>query len=115
MSMENAIDDIHIIYLLVAIVTWILGYFHTGRFVRPKWKIPGKFLFYIAVSFGLAIWINHLSLIFIIGHPLVGIIFHIRACQKNGINWVKCEPREEYLKLQEKWARGEFTRKNDEK
>ena len=101
--------DMHYLYLLLAVLIWFLGYFHTGRFVRPKWKIPGKFIFYIAVSYGLAYWFEHWSLIFIIGHPLIGLIFHIRACRKNDINWVNCEPRDKYIELQEKWGKGEIS------
>jgi hypothetical protein len=101
-------DNIHFLYLFFAVVICMLGYIHSGRFVRPKWKIPGKFIFYTGVSFGLALWIGPFSLIFIIGHPLVGIIFHIRACRMNYIDWLKCEPREKYLELQERWASGDL-------
>jgi len=96
------------IYIALAVIIWFTGYFHTGRFVRPKWKIPGKFLFYIAVSFGLIWWLGHYSLIFIIGHQLIGLAFHWRICKQNSINWITCEPRERYLELQEKWAKGNF-------
>ena len=109
MNIEITQDNIHFLYLLIAIGIWILVYLHTGRFVRPKWKRAGKFIFYVGVSFGLAIWIGHFSLLFIIGHPLLGLFFHIRACKKYSIDWLKCEPREEYLKLQEKWASGART------
>lgn len=97
------------IYTALAVVLWTAGYFHTGRFVRPKWKIPGKFLFYVGVSLGLTLWVGHYSLIFIIGHQLLGFIFHVRICKKHDINWLTCEPVEQYLALQEKWARGDFS------
>jgi len=97
--------------LLIAAEIWILGYLHTGRFVRPRWKIPGKFIFYVGVSFVLALWIGHFSLIFIIGHQLIGLIFHIRACNRNNINWLRCEPRDKFLELQEKWASGDFKKR----
>jgi len=113
MSIEITRDSIHFLYMLMAIGIWILGYIHTGKFVRPKWKRPGKFIFYVGVSFVLAIWVGHFSVLFIIGHPLIGLMFHIRACQKNSIDWLNCQPREEYLKLQEKWASGDFRRKTE--
>lgn len=95
-------------YLIIAIIIWGIGYLHTGRFVRPKWKIPGKFLFYIGVSLGLAYWLGHYSLIFIIGHQLIGLAFHWITCKRHDINWITCEPRERYLALQEQWAKGDF-------
>ncbi|MEM8896768.1 MAG: hypothetical protein AAGC85_01625 [Bacteroidota bacterium] len=96
-------------YLLLALLIWGLGYLHSGRFVQPRWKIPGKFFFYVSVSAVLAWYLGAYSLFFIILHPLIGLIFHIRTCEKNGIKWLSCEPREKYLALQEKWARGDFS------
>jgi len=93
--------------LLIALVLWLAGYFHTGKYVRPKWKIPGKLFFYLAVSTGLVYYFDYYALLFILGHPLLGLLFHIRICKKHHINWINCEPREKYIELQEKWARGE--------
>ena len=104
-------NQIEIFYLITAIIIWIAGYIHNGRFVRPKWKIPGKFIFYIGVSFLLTYWIEHYALIFILGHPLIGVLFHIKACKENNINWQTCEPKDKYLELQEKWAKGNFSNK----
>ncbi|MBK6263409.1 hypothetical protein JKA74_00065 [Marivirga sp. S37H4] len=102
--------NIEIAYLLLATAIWFAGYFHNGRFVRPKWKIPGKFVFYVGVSFALTYWFGHWALIFILGHPIIGLIFHTKVCRENNINWLSCEPREKYLELQEKWAKGDFTK-----
>lgn len=99
-------NNIEIINLVVAIIIWFAGYFHSGRFVRPKWKISGKFVFYVLGSFALTYWIGHWALIFILGHPMIGLIFHMKVCKENNINWITCEPREKYLELQEKWAKG---------
>jgi hypothetical protein len=38
----------------------------------------------------------------------MGFIFHLKICKKHGINWISCEPREKYIALQEKWAKGEI-------
>ena len=95
-------------YLGLATLFWIVQYLHNGRFVRPRWKIPGKFIFYITVSFLLIGWIGHLSLLFIIGHPMIGFIFHLKICRENNIDWLACEPREAYQALMDKYARGEF-------
>lgn len=108
-------NDIEIIYPIIATVIWIAGYFHTGRFVRPKWKIPGKFVFYVGLSYALTHWFGHWSLLFIFGHPILGLVFHLKICKENNIHWITCEPREKYLELQEKWAKGDFSKtKKDE-
>lgn len=103
-------SNIVITYSVLAVIIWFAGYLHNGKFVRPKWKIPGKFIFYVGVSFALTYWFTHWSLLFIIGHPLIGFIFHIKVCATHNINWKTCEPREKYLKLQEKWAKGDFSK-----
>ena len=100
--------NVEIILLLVAALLWFLGYFHSGRFVRPKWKIRGKFIFYMGISFALVHWFGYWGLLFIIGHPLIGLWFHFKVCKENNIDWITCEPRHKYLELQEKWASGDF-------
>ena len=102
-------NNIQIYYLIISIGIWILGYLHNGKFVRPKWKIPGKFIFYVGVAFLLVFWFQHWALIFIIGHPLIGLIFHTKICKAHDINWLTCEPRERYIEIQEKWAKGDFS------
>lgn len=102
--------NIELLYVLIAILIWTVGYCHTGRFVRPKWKIPGKFIFYVSISFLLANWVGHWSFLFIIGHPLIGLLFHIKVCKANNIDWVTCHPQEKYLQLQEQWAKGDFSK-----
>ena len=87
---------------------WFLVFFHTGKLVRPKWKIPGKFIFYVAISWALTHWLGHWALIFILGHPLLGFIFHIVVCKKHHIDWRTCQPRDKYLALQTKWSKGDF-------
>lgn len=101
-------------YMLTASFIWFLGYFHNGRLVRPKWKIPGKFFFYVSISCLLAHWYAHYSLLFIIGHPLIGLIFHTKICRENAINWWTCQPEERYLEIQERWAKGDFSKTKKE-
>ena len=108
-------NDTQYYYLILSILIWLLGYFHTGKFVRPRWKIPGKFIFYVGVSFALVYWLRHWGLIFIIGHPLIGLIFHLKVCKDNDINWLSCEPKEKYIALQEKWAKGDFSKSPESK
>lgn len=100
----------HSFYLALALVIWCVGYvFFGGRFVRPKWKQPGKLLAYLAISWGLLLWVGHYALIFIVGHQAIGAIGHYRICKKHGIDWRTCQPEEKYLALTEKWARGDFS------
>jgi len=106
-------SDLVYLYLAILIILWLLGYFHTGKFVRPKWKIPGKFVFYVGVSTVLAHFLGHFGLIFIVGHPAIGLIFHTKVCKENNINLLTCEPRQKYLELQEKWAKGDFAKAKD--
>lgn len=106
---------IELVYLFIAILIWFAGYLHNGRFVRPKWKIPGKFIFYIGVSFVLVHWLGHWGVIFIIGHPLLGLVFHLKICKENDIDWLTCEPSEKYLGLQKKWAKGDFSKSTKKK
>ena len=108
-------SSLELLYLVIATVVWTVGYLHTGRFVRPKWKIPGKFIFYMSMSFVLAYWLAHWALIFILGQPLIGLIFHIMVCKSHRINWLSCQPRAQYLELQERWAKGDFTTTVEEK
>ena len=108
-------NKLELLYISLAVVLWFTGYFLNGKFVRPKWKIPGKFIFYTTLSFFLTHWINHYSLIFIIGHPLIGMLFHIKACKEHDINWLTCQPRNKYIELQEKWAKGDFGSKIKDK
>jgi len=100
-------------YFLLSSFIWLLGYFHNGRLVRPKWKVPGKFLFYVGVSTLLAYFFQHYALIFIILHPLIGLYFHTKICREHNINWWTCQPEEKYLELQERWAKGDFGKKDD--
>lgn len=108
-------NRLEIIYTALAIAIWVAGYFHNGRFVRPKWKIPGKLVFFVGVSYILAHWQEHWALVFIFGHPLLGLFFHIKICREHGINVFTCEPREKYLGLQEKWASGNFKKEHQDK
>jgi len=107
---QFSIELYHYLYLSLALVIWLVGYhFFGGRFIRPKWKIPGKLIAYLLISTCLLIWIGHFALIFIIGHQLSGGIGHFIICKKHGIDWKTCQPEEKYLELTEKWAKGDFS------
>ena len=65
-----------VIDLGVAIVVWSIGFAVFGRFIAPRWKVLGKLVFYLSVSTLLSWWIQHWSLLWIVGHPLLGLAGH---------------------------------------
>jgi uncharacterized membrane protein len=92
-----------LIDLAVALVLWLSGFVVFGRFISPRWKIGGKLVFYLAVTALLSAWVGHWSLIWVIGHPALGVGGHIWWCRKHDINWLTCEPRDRYLAIRP-WA-----------
>ena len=95
--------------MAIAAALLVLMALRYGALVRPRWKLPGKVLFYLGVSLALAATVGHWSLIFIIGHQLAGFIGHLVICHKHEIHWWTCEPRDRYLALQTRWAEGRQT------
>lgn len=90
--------------MTVAVALWSLMALRYGSLVRPRWKLPGKALFYLGVALALASTVGHWSLIFIVGHQLLGFVGHLAMCRKHAIDWWTCEPRDRYLALQTEWA-----------
>lgn len=91
------------IHMVLATTLWLCGFALFGRFIAPRWKIFGKLFFYLLVSYLLSIWLGNWALIWIVGHPLLGVAGHIWWCRQNSINWLTCQPRERYLELRP-WA-----------
>lgn len=107
-NFEHVADE-HLYYLLLALVVWLLGFrYFGGRFIRPKWKIPGKFIGYMTISFILLIYLGHYALFFILGHQGLGGVGHYFICKHHNIDFWTCEPEAKYLEVTERWARGEF-------
>jgi hypothetical protein len=92
------------ILLLIAALLQLLLYRVFGRFVAPRWKIFPKFGFYFLITWILATSLGWWSLVWIIGHPVLGILAHAFWCRNHGIDWRTCEPREAYLRLRP-WGR----------
>ncbi len=99
----------------IALVLWCAGFVLFGRFIVPRWKVAGKLLFYLALAVLLSYQFDHWSLLWIIGHPLLGIGGHIWWCQRHGINWLSCRPRAKYLQLRPWASRDGFTRGNEKR
>ncbi|MEM9492045.1 MAG: hypothetical protein AAGC55_23060 [Myxococcota bacterium] len=90
--------------MAIALALWLPMALWFGRLVRPHWKVIGKAAFYFAVAYGLARAFGHWSLLFILGHPVLGLLGHLAICRKHAIDWWTCEPRERYLAAQTQWA-----------
>jgi hypothetical protein len=84
---------------------WATGYLLFGRFIAPRWKVAGKLGFYLVVVALLHRLVGSWALIWLIGHPLLGIAGHFWWCRRNGINWITCQPRDKYLALRLSVAR----------
>ena len=92
--------------LTIGAVLQIVLFAIFGRFIAPRWKVAGKLVFFFLVA-GLLSWtVGHWSLIWIVGHPLLGVGGHIWWCRKHGIDWLTCQPRDTYLELRP-WAVGD--------
>ncbi len=92
--------------LSVGLVLQVFLFAVFGRFIAPRWKVAGKAIFFFGIAAALSWWVGHWSLLFIIGHPLLGVWGHIWWCRKHGINWLTCQPRDRYLELRP-WAAGD--------
>lgn len=93
-------------HLLLAAALWTAGFLLFGRFIAPRWKVVGKLAFYLGVSTLLSDTVGAWALIWIVGHPLLGIAGHVWWCHRHGIDWLTCRPRDRYLALRP-WAAGD--------
>ncbi|MBX2974551.1 MAG: hypothetical protein KF721_00365 [Ignavibacteriaceae bacterium] len=110
MQSNLIIEKYHFFYFILSVGVWFLSYhYFGGRFIRPQWKKVGKLFAYLIISSILILSIAHYSLIFIIGHQLLGGVGHFMICKKHGIDWKTCQPEEKYIELTEKWAKGDFS------
>lgn len=89
--------------LAIALALWLLAFGLFGRFVAPRWKVGGKLVFYIGITAVLSYFLGHWSLVWVFGHPALGIGGHVWWCNKHGIHPITCEPRDRYLELRP-WA-----------
>jgi hypothetical protein len=87
------------ILMVFAAVLEIVLYIVFGRFIEPRWKILPKIGFYMLITWIFASAVGWWSLIWIIGHPGLGIFAHAIWCRRHGIDWLRCEPRDKYLRL----------------
>ncbi|MQA89693.1 MAG: hypothetical protein GEU90_05595 [Gemmatimonas sp.] len=87
------------ILLLIAALGQLLLFLLFGRYVAARWKAVGTIGFYFLITWILADSLGWWSLIWIVGHPVLSALAHVIWCRNHGIDWLTCEPRDEYLRL----------------
>ena len=70
--------------------------------IWPSWKRYGKLLFSLTLSIVLAVTIGWWSLIYILGHHLIALVFHLWWCRKHGFDWKAPDP-DAYRAAQQAW------------
>ena len=68
--------------LALATGLWATGFFLFGRFIAPRWKVIGKLLFYLLVTALLSWTVGSYAVIWVIGHPLLGVGGQIWWCRR---------------------------------
>ena len=91
-----------VIDLLIAAVIWGSMYMWIGRFTLLQWKQGVRGVVFLAVSALLSYFVGHWSLVFIIGHPLLGLLIHVLWCRSHGLHWVRFDP-EAYRASEREW------------
>ena len=77
--------------LIIAIATPTFGHFEA---VRPTWTRILRWLAYLAVTGVLGVTVGRpWTLIWVLGLPAVGAVFHLIWCLRHGIDPITAEPR----------------------
>lgn len=83
--------------VVIAITTPVFGHFET---VRPTWMRIVRWLAYLAITGLLASTVGRpWTLVWVIGLPAAGGVFHLAWCLRHGINPMTAEPRDRYEQL----------------
>jgi hypothetical protein len=83
--------------LIIAIATPTFGHFET---VRRTWTRIVRWLAYLAVTGVLGATVGRpWTLIWVLGLPTVGAVFHVIQCLRLGINPLTAEARDRYEEL----------------
>ena len=83
--------------ILIAVLTPAFGHFET---VRPLWTRIARWLVYLAVTGLAGVTVGRpWTFVWLIGLPVIGAIFHVAWCIRNGINPLTAEPRDRYEHL----------------
>lgn len=83
--------------VLIAVLTTGFGHFET---VRPWWARVTRWLAYLAVTAVIGATAGRpWTFAWILGLPVLGAVFHVIWCRRNGINLLTAEPRDRYEQL----------------
>jgi hypothetical protein len=83
--------------LIIAIATPTFGHFETGR---PTWTRVLRWFAYLAVTGVLGVTFGRpWTLIWVLGLPTIGAVFHLTWCVRLGINPLTAAPRDRYEQL----------------
>ncbi|MFK7819357.1 MAG: hypothetical protein AB8G99_11615 [Planctomycetaceae bacterium] len=63
-----------------------------------------KAIAYIAIGLAIYRFSVPFAWVYAIGHPILGVLLHVRSCRANGIDPIRVEPRERYVKLTADWV-----------
>lgn len=85
--------------VLLALPPFLVGLALTHRLIWPRWKLPGKLVFYTGAIALLSLWIGSWSVALGWAHQLLGLAFHIRFCRRHGFTWYAVEDPERYVEL----------------
>ncbi len=85
--------------VLLALPPLLLGLALTHRLVWPRWKLPGKVVFYVAAVALLSLWLGSWSVVIGWAHQLTGLLFHVRFCRQHGFTWYAVEDPVRYVQL----------------
>lgn len=98
----------------------IIAALETSQFYQLHWAhrhlLPARFrtlllskgvlkpATYIAVALALQQVSSPAAWTYAIGHPILGVILHVRSCRANGIDPIRVEPREKYVQATADWV-----------
>ncbi|MEU8001458.1 hypothetical protein AB0B66_09895 [Catellatospora sp. NPDC049111] len=83
--------------VIIAVCSPTFGHFES---VRPLWTRVARWLAYLAVTGVLGASVGRpWTLVWVVGWPTAGLVFHFIWCLRNGIHPVTSEPRDRYEQL----------------
>lgn len=82
----------------IAILVQVGLHARYGGFALPRSRFLGQAALYLLIAGILSSSFGWWGLIWILGHPALGLLAHVTWCRNNGIEWRTCEPREDYLR-----------------
>ena len=88
--------------LAIAAGMWLGPYLLIGRFTWLQWKQGVRAALYFTLAGLLSFFFGHWSLLFILGHPLVGLLIHVAWCRAHGFDWLRFDP-EAYQRSEKEW------------